>query len=60
MGGYTNPVAHEQDPELEQFQIHDDRPLNTIIDELIGQGLIPSFCTACYRTGRTGEHFMEF
>jgi 2-iminoacetate synthase len=30
------------------------------MDELIGKGLIPSFCTSCYRTGRTGEHFMEF
>lgn len=43
-----------------QFQINDNRPLNEIIDELIDQDMIPSFCTACYRLGRTGEHFMEF
>jgi 2-iminoacetate synthase len=30
------------------------------MDELIDKGYIPSFCTACYRLGRTGEHFMEF
>ncbi|HKK68157.1 MAG TPA: hypothetical protein VJ946_08080, partial [Bacteroidales bacterium] len=31
-----------------------------IIDELLDKGYLPSFCTACYRLGRTGEHFMEF
>ncbi len=31
-----------------------------MIDELLTEGFIPSFCTACYRKGRTGEHFMEF
>jgi 2-iminoacetate synthase len=31
-----------------------------VIDELLAEGYIPSFCTACYRKGRTGEHFMEF
>ena len=30
------------------------------MDELIGKEYLPSFCTACYRAGRTGEHFMEF
>ena len=44
----------------EQFAINDNRPLNEIIDELIETGFLPSFCTACYRLGRTGEHFMEF
>ena len=43
-----------------QFRINDDRSLNEIIDELLQQGMLPSFCTACYRLGRTGEHFMEF
>jgi len=43
-----------------QFLIHDDRSLNEIIDELLTQEMLPSFCTACYRLGRTGEHFMEF
>lgn len=43
-----------------QFRINDERPLSEIISELLDQGMLPSFCTACYRLGRTGEHFMEF
>ncbi len=43
-----------------QFRINDDRSLREIIDELLEQEMVPSFCTACYRLGRTGEHFMEF
>lgn len=43
-----------------QFRINDDRSLNQIIDELLEQNMLPSFCTSCYRMGRTGEHFMEF
>jgi 2-iminoacetate synthase len=57
--GYTEN-EDEQDLNNEQFQINDNRSLNEIMDELIDKGLIPSFCTSCYRTGRTGEHFMEF
>ena len=43
-----------------QFKINDDRSLNEVIDELLNQEMLPSFCTSCYRLGRTGEHFMEF
>lgn len=43
-----------------QFAINDNRSLSDIIGRLIAEGYIPSFCTACYRKGRTGEHFMEF
>ena len=43
-----------------QFKINDDRSLNEVIEELLDQDMIPSFCTSCYRQGRTGEHFMEF
>lgn len=43
-----------------QFALNDERSLGEIIEALIGQGRTPSFCTACYRKGRTGEHFMEF
>ncbi len=50
----------EQDLNKEQFKINDERSLNEIIDELLDQNMLPSFCTACYRLGRTGEHFMEF
>ena len=49
-----------QDLHREQFKIGDDRTLAEIIDELLENNYIPSFCTACYRLGRTGEHFMEF
>ena len=51
---------HDQDLNAEQFEINDSRTLNEVMDELIDKGYIPSFCTACYRLGRTGEHFMEF
>ena len=61
MGGYSKKDHTEaQDIDLEQFQINDNRSLNEIMDELIAQDYIPSFCTSCYRRGRTGEHFMEF
>jgi 2-iminoacetate synthase len=59
LNGYTKDET-EQDLEHEQFQINDNRSLNEIMDELISRGLMPSFCTSCYRLGRTGEHFMEF
>jgi 2-iminoacetate synthase len=56
--GYTS--GEGQDLEKEQFLINDNRSLNEIMDELIDRDMIPSFCTSCYRSGRTGEHFMEF
>jgi len=59
MKGYTMS-KEEQDLKKEQFVINDTRSLNEIIEDLLDKGLIPSFCTACYRVGRTGEHFMEF
>ena len=55
---------HENDADHDlnkgQFRINDDRSLNEIIDDLLEQEMLPSFCTSCYRAGRTGEHFMEF
>ncbi len=61
MGGYAKKKENEeQDIDLEQFQINDNRSLNEIMDDLIDHKYIPSFCTSCYRLGRTGEHFMEF
>ena len=60
LGGYSKGKKQTQDMSMEQFQINDNRSLNEIMDELIKSGYIPSFCTACYRLGRTGEHFMEF
>jgi len=61
MGGYSKKKENEnQDIDFEQFQINDNRSLNEIMEELIDHKYIPSFCTSCYRSGRTGEHFMEF
>jgi 2-iminoacetate synthase len=60
LGAYAKTTEAEQNLDKEQFKINDDRSLNVIIDELIETGHMPSFCTACYRNGRTGEHFMEF
>lgn len=60
LGSYSDTVNEDQDLNKEQFKINDNRSLNEIIDDLLHQGYLPSFCTACYRLGRTGEHFMEF
>ena len=59
LGGYTSGAC-EQEIEKEQFTLGDTRTLDDVICELLGDGYLPSFCTACYRLGRTGEHFMEF
>lgn len=59
MKGYSGKKP-SQNLDAEQFEINDDRSLNEVMEELIRKGYIPSFCTACYRVGRTGEHFMEF
>jgi 2-iminoacetate synthase len=59
IGGYTD-CGSEQVKEREQFVLGDIRSLDNVMKELIDDGFVPSFCTACYRLGRTGEHFMEF
>ncbi len=60
MEGYSEKDAEQQDLDMEQFEISDTRTLGEVIDDLISSDYLPSFCTACYRLGRTGEHFMEF
>lgn len=60
LGGYSETLNEQQDLNKEQFMINDTRSLGDVIDELLDDGYLPSFCTACYRLGRTGEHFMEF
>ena len=50
----------ETERKRSQFELSDRRSLDTVIGELCEHGFIPSFCTGCYRLGRTGEHFMEF
>ena len=59
LGGYTE-VGDAQVIEREQFQIGDLRPLDAVVHELLTEGYIPSFCTSCYRLGRTGERVMDF
>jgi 2-iminoacetate synthase len=58
IGGYSEGDG-EQDLDKEQFRIGDDRSLEAVVGELLEMGEIPSFCTACYRLGRTGEDFMD-
>ncbi len=59
LGAYTE-AGDAQVMEREQFTLGDIRSLDEVMRELLTDGYIPSFCTACYRLGRTGEHFMEF
>jgi 2-iminoacetate synthase len=61
IGGYVEAGdAQTQVLEKEQFELGDIRPLDEVIRQLLTEGYIPSFCTACYRLGRTGEIFMEY
>jgi 2-iminoacetate synthase len=60
LGSYSDLKNEEQNLNREQFKIGDERSLAEVIDELLTNDYIPSFCTSCYRMGRTGEHFMEF
>jgi len=59
IGGYTED-GESQITDREQFELGDTRSLDKVMRELLHDGYLPSFCTACYRLGRTGEHFMEF
>lgn len=60
IGSYSDTKNDEQNLNREQFKINDARSLAEVIDELLDSDYLPSFCTSCYRMGRTGEHFMEF
>jgi len=60
LGSYSDSKNEIQNLNREQFRINDERSLSEIIDELLSNDYLPSFCTSCYRMGRTGEHFMEF
>lgn len=61
LAGYTQQDRNNgQNGHSEQFQIGDMRSLEEIMLDLIQNDYIPSFCTSCYRKGRTGEQFMEF
>ncbi len=57
VGGYYEPEA--EDEHSEQFDVSDTRSLDEVVGWLMEMGYIPSFCTACYREGRTGDRFMS-
>ncbi|CBK75096.1 iron-only hydrogenase maturation protein HydG [Butyrivibrio fibrisolvens 16/4] len=56
VGGYTEK---ERPHDTEQFDVSDQRTLDEVVRWLMETGHIPSFCTACYRAGRTGDRFMS-
>ena len=57
VGGYAEPEPEED--KSEQFDVSDTRTLDEIVKWLMELGYFPSFCTACYREGRTGDRFMS-
>ena len=57
VGGYAEKECPH---DTEQFDVSDQRTLEEVVGWLMDNGHIPSFCTACYRAGRTGDRFMEF
>lgn len=57
VGGYCEPEPEEENSS--QFDISDNRTLDEVVNWLLSLGYIPSFCTACYREGRTGDRFMS-
>ena len=56
VGGYHDEQDEEHAPD--QFELSDERSVLEIMKDLVNHGYIPSFCTACYRKGRTGDRFM--
>lgn len=58
VGGYAEP-EQEEDVTSAQFDVSDQRTLDEVVNWLMKLGHLPSFCTACYREGRTGDRFME-
>ncbi len=59
VGEYSEKKERQDHADTPQFDVGDHRSLDQIIHHLLPDGYIPSFCTACYRTGRTGENFMD-
>lgn len=55
VGGYNEP----EEEDTQQFEVSDNRTLDEVVKWLMDLGYIPSFCTACYREGRTGDRFMS-
>ena len=60
VGGYAIRSVQEMEEKTEQFETNDRRSLDEIVRWLLENHYLPSFCTACYRAGRTGDRFMEW
>jgi 2-iminoacetate synthase len=58
-GSRTNPGGYSENTTTGQFSLGDHRSIDEVVRDVASLGYIPSFCTACYRLGRTGEHFMN-
>jgi 2-iminoacetate synthase len=61
-GSRTDPGGYkdgEGNPNGSQFQLGDHRSVDEVVRDVVSLGFVPSFCTACYRTGRTGQDFMD-
>lgn len=58
-GAYKESQESLDEHELEQFQLGDHRSLDEVVKDITSLGYMPSFCTACYRSNRTGDRFME-
>ncbi len=59
VGGYAGYTPDQRPHDTEQFDVSDQRSLDEVVRWLMENGHIPSFCTACYREGRTGDRFMS-
>lgn len=55
----TSPGGYGKEKALNQFTTSDERSVDEVIEDIIDKGMLPSFCTACYRLGRTGSDFMD-
>lgn len=58
-GSRTNPGGYSDSDSAEQFSLGDHRSLEEVIRDIASMGHVPSFCTGCYRLGRTGHDFMD-
>lgn len=58
-GAYKESQESLDEHELEQFQLGDHRSLDEVVKDITSLGYMPSFCTACYRSNRTGDRFMD-
>ncbi|WP_422446271.1 [FeFe] hydrogenase H-cluster radical SAM maturase HydG [Thermoanaerobacterium sp. DL9XJH110] len=59
VGGYYDEIARKKEESVPQFEVEDRRTPNEVLLSLCQRGYLPSYCTACYRSGRTGDRFMQ-